>query len=296
MENTTSQEITLRPFSAWLLYLALPFMIFGWIVIVKLLPIHNEGPAIIGVFGVIFMILMTLIGSYVVGPNQSRALVLFGNYKGTVRKQGFFWTNPFTMKKKISLKANNIASEKIKVNDSNGSPIEIGAVVVWQVDNTAQALFDVEDYEDYIDVQIETAVRAVASAHPYDESEDSVENIISLRGDSNQVDDELQGLLSDRLERAGIAVLEARLSHLAYAPEIAQAMLQRQQAEAIISARKKIVEGAVSMVDQAITDLSSRDIIELDDERKATMVSNLLVVLCGQENASPVINTGSLYQ
>ena len=139
-------------------------------------------------------------------------------------------------------------------------------------------------------------MRAVASAHPYDESEDSVENIISLRGDSNQVDDELQGLLSDRLERAGIAVLEARLSHLAYAPEIAQAMLQRQQAEAIISARKKIVEGAVSMVDQAITDLSSRDIIELDDERKATMVSNLLVVLCGQENASPVINTGSLYQ
>jgi len=296
MKNAPSTERLIQPRSAWQAILAYPLLMVGWVTLVKTLPLHNEGPALFGVFGAIFISLLTLAGLYIVGPNQSRALVLFGKYKGTVRKEGFFWTNPFTMKNKISLKAHNLASEKIKVNDSGGAPIAIGAVVVWQVHDTAQALFDVEDYEDYIDVQIETAVRAVASAHPYDENEDSLEDVVSLRGDSTQVAGELQQLLAERLNRAGIQVLEARLSHLAYAPEIAQAMLQRQQAEAIIAARKKIVEGAVSMVDQAISDLSNRDIIELDDERKATMVSNLLVVLCGQENAAPVINTGSLYQ
>jgi len=229
-------------------------------------------------------------GFYIVGPNMSRVLVLFGNYKGTVRKQGFFWTNPFTLKHQLSLKAHNIASETIKVNDSRGNPIEIGAVVVWQVQDTAQALFDVEDYISYVDIQAETAVRAIASTHPYDEGDD--EQVVSLRGDSNQVAQELQAMLAEQLGRAGISVLEARISHLAYAPEIAQAMLQRQQAEAIIAARTKIVEGAVAMVEHALNDLSARGVVELDDDRRAAMVSNLLVVLCGQENAQPIISTG----
>jgi regulator of protease activity HflC (stomatin/prohibitin superfamily) len=243
--------------------------------------------------GVFLFLLPTLIGCFIVGPNQSRVLVLFGNYKGTVRKQGFYCTNPFTLKHKVSLKAHNIATQTIKVNDLRGNPIEIGAVVVWQVANTAQALFDVEDYIDYVDVQVETALRAVAALHPYDEQGNEV--IVSLRGNSEDVAEELQKMIAERLARAGIQVLEARISHLAYAQEIAQAMLQVQQADAIIAARQKIVEGAVGMVEHALSDLSERNVLELDDERKATMVSNLLVVLCGQENATPIINTGSLY-
>ena len=237
------------------------------------------------------VVIPCLIGFFVVGPNMSRVLVLFGNYKGTVRKQGFFWTNPFTSKHKLSLKAHNIGSETIKVNDSRGNPVEIGAVVVWQVRDTAQALFDVENYSSYVDIQTETSVRAIASTHPYDEGDG--EDVISLRGDSGEVAEELQALLAEQLERAGIHVLEARISHLAYAPEIAQAMLQRQQAEAIIAARTKIVEGAVAMVEHALNDLSSRGVVQLDDDRRAAMVSSLLVVLCGQENAQPIINTGS---
>ena len=239
--------------------------------------------------------LIGLGGFFIVNPNMSRVLVLFGTYRGTVREPGFYWTNPFTVKNSISLRANNIASEKIKVNDLLGNPIEIGAVVVWQVEDTAQASFDVEDYEDYVDVQIETAIRELAKTHPYDEGQTDETDVLSLRGDTGSLAEELLTELQARLLRAGIRVLEARISHLAYAPEIAPAMLQRQQAVAIIAARQKIVEGAVSMVEQALLDLGHKGVVELDDERRATLVGNLLVVLCGQSAPQPVVNTGSLY-
>jgi len=278
-ETTKSSERAFSPLSAWPVLLGLLLVPIG------MLFLH---PATM--FLTVPVVLLCLCGLFIVGPNMSRVLVLFGRYKGTVRKQGFFWTNPFTLKHKLSLKAHNIASETIKVNDSRGNPIEIGAVVVWQVNDTAQALFDVEDYASYVDIQAETSVRAIASSHPYDEGDS--EGVVSLLGDSSQVAEELQVLLADQLKRAGIEVLEARISHLAYAPEIAQAMLQRQQAEAIIAARTKIVEGAVSMVEHALRDLSERGVVKLDDDRRAAMVSNLLVVLCGQENAQPIIHAG----
>ncbi len=238
--------------------------------------------------------LICLAGLFVVNPNTSRVLVFFGSYRGTVRKEGFYWTNPFTVRRTLSLKAHNIASQKIKVNDLLGNPIEIGAVVVWQVRDTAQASFDVENYEHYVDVQIETAIRELAKGHPYDEDQ-AEQDILSLRGDTGVVVQELSGELQARLDRAGIQVLEARISHLAYAPEIASAMLQRQQAAAIIAARAKIVEGAVSIVEQALAELSMKKVVQLDDERRATLVGNLLVVLCGQATPQPVLNTGSLY-
>lgn len=236
----------------------------------------------------------TLPGFFLVNPNMSRVLVLFGTYRGSVRKEGFYWTNPFTSKTRVSLKAHNVASDKIKVNDLGGNPIEIGAVVVWQVRDTAQAEFAVEDYQHYVDVQIETAVRQLASTHPYDEGQADA-NVPTLRGDSTEVAEQLQSQLSRRLERAGIEVLEARLSHLAYAPEIASAMLQRQQASAIIAARAQIVDGAVSMVEHALDELNKKNVVELDDERRATLVGNLLVVLCSHAEPTPVLNTGSLY-
>jgi len=232
-------------------------------------------------------------GFFVVPPKMAAVLVLLGKYRGTVHESGFFWTNPFASRQLISLKATNMASNKIKVNDLDGNPIEIGAVVVFQVRDTAQALFDVEDYMHYADVQIETAVRRLASTHPYDDSEDT--NLISLRGDSEDVNNELQKQLQERLDRAGIEVIEARISHLAYAAEIAASMLQRQQATAVISARRKIVDGAVGMVEDALAQLHEKGVVDLDPERRATLVGNLLVVLCGQADAQPVINTGSLY-
>ena len=240
------------------------------------------------------VVLVGYVGLFLVNPNESKVLVLFGRYRGTVREEGFYWTNPFTIRKKISLRAHNVASQKIKVNDLVGNPIEIGAVLVWQVRDTAQASFDVEDYQHYVDVQIETAIRELAKAHPYDDGQ-ADGSIVSLRGDTGVVSEVLTRELQARLERAGIEVLEARISHLAYAPEIAHAMLQRQQAVAIIAARQKIVEGAVSIVEQALADLGAKHVIELDDERRATLVGNLLVVLCGQAAPQPVLNTGSLY-
>lgn len=233
-------------------------------------------------------------GFFVVPPRMAKVLVLFGRYAGTVREAGFYWVNPFAKRTSISLKAVNMASERIKVNDLDGNPIEIGAVVVFRVEDTAQASFDVEDYRAYADVQIETAIRGLASTHPYDDPADDP-SIISLRGDSEQVAEELQVQLQERLARAGIEVIEARISHLAYAPEIASAMLQRQQASAVIAARRKIVEGAVGMVEDALGQLSEKGVVDLDHERKATLVGNLLVVLCGQADAQPVINTGTLY-
>ena len=265
-------------------------------------------------------------GHFTLQPNEARVLILFGSYKGTVRRSGFYWANPFysrdrgkipwtvvpppanpgqrqsgpgrsgivykPLPTKISLRAHNFNSDKLKVNDKRGNPVEIAAVIVWRVDDTAQAAFDVEDYESYVTVQSEAAIRSIASAYAYDHGE---EQEPTLRGGGDEVAHELTKEVQARLAKAGVAVEEARLTHLAYAPEIAQAMLRRQQAEAVIAARTKIVQGAVSMVDMALRELTEKHVVMLDEERKAAMVSNLLVVLCGTAEASPVINTGTLY-
>lgn len=236
--------------------------------------------------------ILILIGLTLVNPNQSKVVVLFGDYKGTLRNHGFYWVNPFSVRKPVSLRAHNFNSDKLKVNDLRGNPIEIGAVVVWRVRDTAQAAFDVENFESYVEVQTESALRHLASAHPYDAPHDAE---TSLRGSGDAIHEELQQELEQRLAMAGIEVLEARLSHLAYAPEIAGAMLQRQQAEAVLDARARIVEGAVSMVKMALDRLQHDGVVELDTERKAQMVSNLLVVLCGDRGTQPVVNAGTLY-
>ena len=233
-----------------------------------------------------------LFGLFTLQPNQAAALILFGAYKGTIRSSGFHWVNPFMKKVKISLRARNLNGERLKVNDKGGNPIEIAAVVVWRVEDTAQALFDVDKYEESVRIQSESAVRHLASSYAYDHGE---ENEITLRSGMDEVSTALGRELQARLEKAGVRVDEARLTHLAYAPEIAQAMLRRQQAEAVIAARSKIVQGAVSMVEMALKDLADKEVIHLDEERKAAMVSNLLVVLCGESEAHPVINTGTLY-
>ncbi len=296
-DRAPSQEHDLTPFSGWpMLAIAIawpPVVIFSLVRGFDTGVLPEPAVAISAILSIVAMIIL-LCGFYIVNPNMSRVLVLFGHYKGSVKTTGFWWTNPFTLKHKLSLRAHNVSSDKIKVNDSIGNPIEIGAVVVWRIDNTAQAKFDVEDYEEYVDVQIEAAVRSLASAHPYDEHEGSGD-VISLRGDRDEVTAELQIALTERLQSAGVEVIEARLSHLAYAPEIASAMLQRQQAQAIIAARRQIVEGAVGMVKDALEMLKEGEIVELDAERRATLVGNLLVVLCGQETAKPIINTGTLY-
>jgi len=237
-----------------------------------------------------------LAGLYMLQPNEAAILLLFGAYVGTDRLEGLRWANPFYRKQKISLRAHNLASERLKVNDKRGNPIEIAAAIVWRVRNTAQAVFDVEDYDEYVRVQAEAAVRHLASSYAYDEGEDVHEGEITLRAGQDRVAQSLIRELTDRFDQAGIVVEDAKLTHLAYAPEIAQVMLRRQQAEAIIAARSKIVHGAVSMVEMALKGLSERDIVHLDDERRAAMVSNLLVVLCAESEAQPVINTGTLYQ
>ncbi|HEY5585338.1 MAG TPA: SPFH domain-containing protein [Ruminiclostridium sp.] len=251
-----------------------------------------------GVFIILSILLFTvyifmLPGFFTMQPNQAMVLVLFGKYSGTVKKEGWHWANPFYTKKKISLRSRNINGEKIKVNDEMGNPIEIAAVIVWKVENTAEAFFDVDNYIDYVNVQSESALRHLAGMYPYDVSEDS--DALSLRGSSDEVSEALKNELQQRLGKAGVIVEEARISHLAYAPEIAAAMLQRQQASAIIAARQKIVEGAVGMVQMALKMLSENKIVELDEERKAAMVSNLLVVLCGERSTQPIINTGTLH-
>jgi regulator of protease activity HflC (stomatin/prohibitin superfamily) len=233
-------------------------------------------------------------GFFTLQPNEGAVLILFGSYRGTVRDSGFFFTNPFNKKLKISLRARNLNGDKLKVNDKRGNPIEIAAVVVWRVRDTAQAVFDVDNYETYVRIQSESALRHVTTAYAYDDG-DGETNELTLRGGSDEVSAALTKELQERLDRAGVQVEEARLTHLAYAPEIAQAMLRRQQAEAVIAARKKIVHGAVSMVEMALNELSAKNVVSLDNERKAAMVSNLLVVLCGESEAHPVINTGTLY-
>jgi len=253
----------------------------------------NTGFQLIIVGAVLFVMWIILIcGFFTLQPNEAAAILLFGAYKGTVKKSGWHWANPFYTKKKISLRSRNLNGEKIKVNDEMGNPIEIATVVVWRVENTAEALFDVENYVDYVQTQSESALRHLAGLYPYDTND---ETEISLRGSANEVSEALKMELQERLDKAGVTVDEARLSHLAYAQEIAAAMLQRQQASAIIAARQKIVEGAVGMVEMALNMLNENGIVELDEERKAAMVSNLLVVLCGDRAAQPVVNTGTLY-
>lgn len=267
--------------------------------------------------------IVMFVGHFTLQPNESRVLILFGSYKGTVRRSGFHWGNPFYSRSrgraphdrhgheergkqmgalqalvgrflstKVSLRAHNFNSERLKVNDKNGNPVEIAAVIVWRVADTAQAVFDVEDYESYVEVQAESAIRRIASLYAYDQGE---EDEITLRGGGDEVSLELKKEVQDRLETAGVLVEEARITHLAYAAEIASAMLRRQQAEAVIAARAKIVLGAVSMVEMALRDLEAKGLVDLDPERKAAIVSNLLVVLCGTSEAAPVINTGTLY-
>ena len=231
-------------------------------------------------------------GFFTLQPNEARVLLLFGSYQGTVRHSGFHWTNPFNRKLPISLRARNFQSDKLKVNDKRGNPIEIASVVVWRVADTAQAVFDVDHYADYVRVQSESAVRHLASAYAYDHGE---ENEMTLRQGGEEVQLALQKELQERLAKAGVFVEEARITHLAYAPEIANAMLRRQQAEAVIAARQKIVHGAVSMVEMALRELAEKSVVNLDDERRAAMVSNLMVVLCGDHEVHPIINTGTLY-
>jgi regulator of protease activity HflC (stomatin/prohibitin superfamily) len=240
--------------------------------------------------------ILTLIGLFIVNPNDSRVLVLFGTYKGTVKKNGFCWANPFLSRKNITLRARNLNGEKLKVNDKAGNPIEIAAVVVWQVEDTFHASFEVDNYEQYVIVQSEAAVRNLAGSYPYDNFEDDDTDTLTLRGGKEHVNEVLERELQERFQRAGIKVIEARISHLAYAPEIAEAMLRRQQASAVVAARTQIVDGAVSMVELALDKLSQKQVVELDEEKKATMVSNLLVVLCSESSASPVVNAGTLYQ
>ena len=233
------------------------------------------------------------VGFYLLQPNQTAAILLFGDYRGTDRTAGLRWTWPWLQKKKISVRIHNVTSERLKVNDKRGNPVEIAANVVWRVFDTAQALFDVDDYAQFVNIQIESAVRAIGSRYPYDDFE---ADQLTLRGDGQHVADEMAVELAERVAAAGVAVDECRLTHLAYAPEIAQTMLRRQQAEAVIAARAKLVEGAVTMVEQALADLSAKKVVELDDDRRAVMVSNLMVVLCSERDTQPIVNTGTLYQ
>ncbi|WP_197735985.1 SPFH domain-containing protein [Arabiibacter massiliensis] len=276
-------------------------------------PIHALGVVllVVGIVGVCVGPLLLLMGFFTIQPNQARVLILFGDYKGTVRDEGFHWANPFYSKKsgytmvdgkaaalstKLSLRARTYNGEHLKVNDKCGNPIEIADVIVWRVENTAKALFDVDDYNSYVHTQSETALRHVATTYAYDQMPGEPEGEITLRSNIEEVSAALKEELALRLEKAGVVIDDARLTHLAYAPEIAQAMLRRQQADAVIAAREKIVQGAVGMVEMALAELSAKQVVDLDDERKAAMVSNLMVVLCGESDAQPVLNTGTLYQ
>lgn len=286
-------------------------MVFGGIFL-------EQGSDLLGVLmlvgGIVLccVVIFLLMGFFTIQPNQARVLVLFGNYKGTVRAEGFHWANPFYSRTsgvttdesgkqvpiplKLSLRARTYNGEHLKVNDKAGNPIEIADVIVWRISDTAKAVFDVDDYSSYVHTQSETALRHVATTYAYDHAPGSEETEITLRSNIEEVSEALKEELAIRLEKAGVVIDDARLTHLAYAPEIAQAMLRRQQAEAVIAAREKIVQGAVSMVDLALTELSAKHVVDLDDERKAAMVSNLMVVLCGDTEAQPVLNTGTLYQ
>jgi len=264
------------------------------LIVTFILNAHSHSPAILipCVVGVV-VVVVCLCGLFIVNPNEAKVLQFFGRYVGTVREPGLRWSSPFYTKKKVSVRIRNFESNKLKVNDHDGSPIEIAAVVVWRVVDTAEAAFEVDNYENFVHVQSEAALRNLATRHCYDAHDPTH---ISLRGNTQEVADQLKREIQDRLAKAGVEVLEARIAHLAYAPEIASAMLRRQQAGAVIAARQRIVEGAVGMVDMALELLKSKHVVELDEERKAAMVSNLLVVLCGEHDVRPVVNTGTIYQ
>jgi len=256
---------------------------------------HNTVPFNLGEVGSILFLIITLImwaGFFMVQPNQAKVMTLFGAYVGSVKTAGLRWTIPFFLRRTLSLRIRNFESGKLKVNDNQGNPIEIATIVVWSVTDTAEAMFEVDDYESFVSIQSESALRNLASSYPYDPQEDDQ---MALRSHPQTISDNLKQEIQDRLEKAGVTVHEARISHLAYAPEIASAMLQRQQASAIVAARTRIVDGAVSMVEMALDRLQEKDVVELDEERKANMVSNLLVVLCGDKHTQPVINAGSIY-
>ena len=294
-----SSEKTVTALNGWLM-LVVNLALLGlaiYLLVSSIVQAAQTGQLPVGKFVVSLVLLVGTIilftGHFTLQPNQARVLILFGAYHGSVRESGFHWANPFyATRTKVSLRAHNFTTEKLKVNDKRGNPIEIAAVVVWRVKDTAQATFDVEDYQQYVDVQSESAVRHLAGSYAYDQGE---EDEITLRSDADEVAGTLKTELLERLSKAGVEVEEARLTHLAYAPEIAQAMLRRQQAEAIIAARKKIVHGAVSMVEMALADLAEKGVVKLDEDRKAAMVSNLLVVLCAETEVTPVVNTGTLY-
>ncbi|MCD4735299.1 MAG: SPFH domain-containing protein [Bacteroidales bacterium] len=286
--NSNHQE---KSFSAINGYVVL-FMIILMIVAPVLVMVFYHifiWPAIVLALG-----LFGMGGFVIVNPNESSVLVLFGAYKGTIKKNGFWWVNPFFARKKISLRARNLDSEPIKVNDKIGNPVMIGVVLVWKVENTSKAAFDVDDYEHFVSIQSEAAVRKLAGEYAYDNLEDE-DAKITLRGGADEVNRMLEDEITERLNIAGIMVIEARINYLAYAQEIASAMLKRQQATAIVAARTKIVEGAVGMVEMALEELAKKEVIDLDEEKKATMISNLMVVLCSDKDATPVLNTGSIY-
>jgi regulator of protease activity HflC (stomatin/prohibitin superfamily) len=252
---------------------------------------HNAGQLWIAI-PLVVCIAISFGGFVIVQPNEARVLIFFGKYAGSVRDAGFFWVNPLTVKKRVSLRINNFTSEKLKVNDLNGNPIEIAVVVVWRVVDSAKATFDVESYQQFVSIQSETAIRSMASQYPYDAHDDSKP---SLRVSRNEVSEDMRQQIQARLDVAGVEVSEARINHLAYAPEIAQVMLRRQQAEAVIAARQRIVEGAVGMVHHALQLLSEQKVVDLDEERKAAMINNLLVALVSESQATPILNTGTLY-
>lgn len=292
----TTRENSRKTMGGWgvlaVLFVAAVGQVYFWV------QVANQRPEPMWAWGVggsvafaVWLFLMA--GFFTLQPNVGAVLILLGKYAGTERTTGFRWANPLFIKKKISLRAHNLNGERIKVNDLRGNPVEIAVVVVWRVTDTAQAVFDVEDFKEFVTIQSESALRHLAMAYPYDTFDGDV---LSLRGSVDEVSDALLQEVQERVKRAGVEIEEARISHLAYAPEIAGAMLQRQQAEAIVSARSRIVDGAVGMVEMALAKLDEGDAIKLDEERRATMVSNLLVVLCGHQEVQPVVNTGTLYQ
>ena len=281
-----TQETEHSPLSGYLMLVVDFILIAGFVIGIALFKTPFAA-------GFLLIWLLTIPGFFYVNPNGSRVLVLFGEYMGTVKKNGFFWTNPFYTKKKISLRARNFDSERIKVNDKLGNPIQISVILVWRVRDTFSAAFEVDDYENFVRVQTDAAVRNLAGTYPYDNFEDSKEEI-TLRSGIKEVNEALENEIEDRLNIAGIEILEARIGYLAYAQEIASAMLRRQQATAIVSARHKIVEGAVGMVEMALEQLHEKDVVDLDEEKKAAMVSNLMVVLCADKDVAPVVNSGTL--
>jgi regulator of protease activity HflC (stomatin/prohibitin superfamily) len=287
------REQEIKGLTGWLMLVVLVGLLaFSIYMLVSSIDVRDALRIILWLVAIVVFV-VCLFGLTIVNPNEARVVQLFGKYKGSLKGQGLWWVNPLTVRRKLSLRVRNFESSKLKVNDQDGNPIEIAAVVVWRVVDTAEAVFEVDDYEHFVHVQSEAAVRNLATSYPYDAH---TEGQLSLRMSSGEIAHKLRDEIQERLSKAGVEVIEARISHLAYAPEIASAMLRRQQASAIIAARQKIVEGAVGMVEMALELLNSKQVVQLDEERKAAMVSNLLVVLCSDRDAQPVVNTGTLYQ